>query len=467
MKIIKCQVQTPDKYVDYILDIAGYNKNIVGKKVLENSFGEGNFLVEIVRRYIIAAKKVGIKNEEISSLLGLDIIGYEIDSNAFERCLKRLNRLIDSFGIPAVKWKLYCKDFLQSMVEKVDFVIGNPPYITYHDLRNDQRVYLKKNFSSCQKGRFDYFYAFLEKSMKSLSARGVLSYLIPYSFITNKSAIDLRKMIVPYLSEIVDYRSVDVFHSVLSSPIVLVCKKFHKSDVIQYEFNALQKKVLVTKERIIYGFDDNRDVSQCELGKVAYIKNSIATLRNEIFVFEESRTDADFFYLGEHKIERVIVRDAVSPKSLSKGKKMKIIFPYKEVSGKFRPLEEEELFDMYPCAYQYLASKKEILCKRAISDATRWYEFGRRQALEFVNEEKIVMPSVITGQNKAYIVPVGTVPYAGIIIVPQEKKDYSLHKLLDILLSLRFYQYMKMYSTPTVGNSFRFSVETIKHYKLS
>ena len=44
------QVPTPDKYVQTLLDSAGYISNIAGKKVLENSCGEGNVLIEIVRR---------------------------------------------------------------------------------------------------------------------------------------------------------------------------------------------------------------------------------------------------------------------------------------------------------------------------------------------------------------------------------------------------------------------------------
>lgn len=47
-----CKIFTPDTYVTELLDIAGYNWNLMGRSVLENSCGDGNILKEIVRRYI-------------------------------------------------------------------------------------------------------------------------------------------------------------------------------------------------------------------------------------------------------------------------------------------------------------------------------------------------------------------------------------------------------------------------------
>ena len=48
----KCQVFTPNDYVKELLDSVGYIDNLYGKKILENSCGDGNILVEVVQRYI-------------------------------------------------------------------------------------------------------------------------------------------------------------------------------------------------------------------------------------------------------------------------------------------------------------------------------------------------------------------------------------------------------------------------------
>ena len=44
----KCQVFTPNDYVKELLDSVGYIDNLYGKKILENSCGDGNILVEVV-----------------------------------------------------------------------------------------------------------------------------------------------------------------------------------------------------------------------------------------------------------------------------------------------------------------------------------------------------------------------------------------------------------------------------------
>ncbi len=47
-----CQNVLQFKDVKTMLDCAGYQKGLYGKKILENSCGEGNVLCEIARRYV-------------------------------------------------------------------------------------------------------------------------------------------------------------------------------------------------------------------------------------------------------------------------------------------------------------------------------------------------------------------------------------------------------------------------------
>ena len=49
----KCQKFTPTNMVKTMLDLIGYSTNLMGKKVLENSFGNGNILIEIVRSVVV------------------------------------------------------------------------------------------------------------------------------------------------------------------------------------------------------------------------------------------------------------------------------------------------------------------------------------------------------------------------------------------------------------------------------
>lgn len=73
------QIPTPEQYVNRMLDAIGYKDHIVGKRILENSCGEGNILQAIVKRYIEDAKRTGLTQTEIKKGLEYDIIAYEKD----------------------------------------------------------------------------------------------------------------------------------------------------------------------------------------------------------------------------------------------------------------------------------------------------------------------------------------------------------------------------------------------------
>ena len=77
---VKCQVFTPPNYVEKLLDGVGYDKNLIGKRILENSCGDGNILVEVVQRYIADCKNNGLSKAMIKDGLAQDIVGIEIDA---------------------------------------------------------------------------------------------------------------------------------------------------------------------------------------------------------------------------------------------------------------------------------------------------------------------------------------------------------------------------------------------------
>lgn len=75
----KCQVFTPEDYVKELLDSVGYTQQLYGKRILENSCGDGNILVVIVQRYIDDCLVQGLSRTKIKNGLGRDIWGAEID----------------------------------------------------------------------------------------------------------------------------------------------------------------------------------------------------------------------------------------------------------------------------------------------------------------------------------------------------------------------------------------------------
>ena len=467
-----CQIPTPQKYVQQMLDYVDYSKKLYGKKVLENSCGEGNILLEVVKRYIESAKSEKHSAEEIKNGLNKDIEAYEIDKECIEKCKNRLNKLAASYGIEGIEWNIKNNDFLKEDVQnRYDFIIGNPPYITYHDMDDSQREFLKKSFSTCNNGRFDYCYAFIEASLKTLKNRGKMVYLVPCSIMTNKFAGDLRVKLSKYITEIYDYRTIKIFSQALTSSVIIVCENLTNKSDLKYHLVKentifeIERKKLTDAKWSVTRDDNNIGVKFSDFFEV---KNSVATLLNEAFIFKEYERRDDYYIIDEYKIEEELVKDAASIKSLSRGENSyKIIFPYRIEDGKRKDYSENEFEDRFPGAVRYLKQFKDKLKKRKKDKNTLWFEYGRSQAITSVTGNKLIIPMVITKEVHVYEVGENAVPYAGYFIKCRENSRLGLQDAKKILESKDFYDYVKICGTPTTATSYRISVNDIKKYKIN
>ena len=467
-----CQIPTPQKYVQQMLDYVDYSKKLYGKKVLENSCGEGNILLEVVKRYIESAKSEKHSAEEIKNGLNKDIEAYEIDKECIEKCKNRLNKLAASYGIEGIEWNIKNNDFLKEDVQnRYDFIIGNPPYITYHDMDDSQREFLKKSFSTCNNGRFDYCYAFIEASLKTLKNRGKMVYLVPCSIMTNKFAGDLRVKLSKYITEIYDYRTIKIFSQALTSSVIIVCENLTNKSDLKYHLVKentifeIERKKLTDAKWSVTRDDNNIGVKFSDFFEV---KNSVATLLNEAFIFKEYERRDGYYIIDEYKIEEELVKDAASIKSLSRGENSyKIIFPYRIEDGKRKDYSESEFEDRFPGAVIYLKQFKDKLKKRKKDKNTLWFQYGRSQAITSVTGNKLIIPMVITKEVHVYEVGENAVPYAGYFIKCRENSRLGLQDAKKILESKDFYDYVKICGTPTTATSYRISVNDIKKYKIN
>lgn len=134
------------------MDCIQYCENIYDKNILENSCGDGNILAVIAERYIDDAKAHGLSNQQIKKGLSKHICGVEIDPEQYKKCLQKLNSLAKKRGINGVRWNIVNEDYLKWECDrKFEFIVGNPPYITYQELDEENRDYVRKNFSTCEK----------------------------------------------------------------------------------------------------------------------------------------------------------------------------------------------------------------------------------------------------------------------------------------------------------------------------
>ena len=467
----KCQVFTPEDYVRELLDSVGYKHNLYGKRILENSCGDGNILVAVVQRYIDDCLANGFSRTRIKNGLEKDIYGVEIDIKQYQKCLQKLNKILELYNIKTVNWKIYNIDFLR-WDTKIEFhyVIGNPPYITYSELKKKEQEFVKKTFETCEKGKFDYCYAFIEKSIKSLTKDGKMSYLIPSSIFKTVFGQKLREFMLPYVSEIKDYTKIKVFDTALVKSSIIILDKNRQKEVLNYHdmTTGIDLEILITRLGAKWFFANEEEVGKRRFGDFFKVSHVVATLLNEAYVLADGKyvETANGFICNNHFIESEVVRNTETPRTLRYGKHEKIIFPYYYNENGLGRFDEDEFEHRFPGAVEYLSEFREDLDKRKKDDSAKWYEYGRSQALSNLNCVKLLVSTVVTNDVEVYELEQTCIPYAGMYIVERENSNlYTLDDAIQILKSDDFKRYVLKVGIPISGKSVRITSKDIEEYK--
>lgn len=456
----KCQHFTPEKIADEMLDLADYNNNLIGKAVLENSFGSGNILKAIVKRYIAYSLSQNIAVEDIAKNLENDIYGIELDQSLYENCLNELNSILDAHNIPRVKWKLFNENALEHQYnKKFDLVIGNPPYISYKELDEESRTYIKKHFDVCKTGKPDYCYAFIELGINLLTNTGKLIQLIPNNIFKNVFAQKLRELLKPHISKIIDYPNQKLFGKALTSISVFLFDKSNSDDELQYENATDNTNISILRDYLsdkwLFSEETVDRFEYVRFGDVFNASVAIATLCNKAFILNAKTAE-------EKEIEVMVLRKTVSPKTLRYQKENKIIFPYYYEEGMLKKYDDFE--ERFPNACKHLRGYYTYLAGRDSDKSAKWYEYGRSQALAHLDSEKLLVSTIITNNVEIYQLDKTTIPYSGIYITVIDQA-YTLQDAVDILSSEAFMDYVKNIGISVNGKSLRITCKDINNYK--
>lgn len=455
----KCQHFTPSKIVESMLDLAGYKENLIGITVLENSFGSGNIIKAVVKRYIEYALNIGVSKRKIANGLGRDIYGIELDEKLYSECVESLNLMAASYGITKVKWQLFNDNALSHQYNQTfDLIIGNPPYISYKEIDEENRQFIKDKFTVCKLGKPDYCYAFIELGINLLSEKGKLVQLIPNNIYKNVFAEQLRSLLKPHISVVRDYPNQKLFGKVLTSISVFLYDKSTSSDKLDYENETDGIKFSISRARLadkwLFAETEDAQAEHIRFGDVFNASVAIATLCNKAFVLNPKTAD-------EKEIEADVLRATVSPKTLRYEKKKKIIFPYFYQEGKLKKYEDFE--QRFPNATTHLRGFYDDLIGRDSDKSAKWYEYGRSQALAHLDSEKLLVSTIITNNVEIYQLDKTTIPYSGIYITVTDQ-TYTLQDAVDILTSEEFMNYVKNIGISVSGKSLRITCKDINNY---
>lgn len=459
----KGRVYTPDYIVKNILDMAHYNGvTILCKHVIDNSCGDGAFLSEIVDRYCNTAISNNVALDDLLYQLETYIHGIEIDPSEHKKCLANIDAIAKKYGIVAnISWDIICADTLtiDKYNGKMDFVLGNPPYVRVHNL--DESFEVAKKFTFAQEGMTDLYIVFYEIGLKMLNKDGVLGYITPSSFFNSLAGSHMRKYFVHenLIEKLVDLKHYQAFNATTYTTIVILNKKHTSNELEYYQFDEknLIPYYVETLTPDDYYISNNFYFSTKEnlalLKKVFFnlghcdieIKNGYATLCDEVFI-------GSFNFSSKYIIPVI---------KASRGELRQIIYPY-DRSGK---LSSEENLIKEKELYNYLLKNKPKLLKRSSENKTGsyWFAFGRSQAINDTYKDKISINTLLraSADLKILSAPAGTGVYSGLYCIGSKQ---SLSKIPEILLNEEFAIYISLLGKYKSGGYYTFSSKDIKAY---
>jgi adenine-specific DNA-methyltransferase len=416
-RIINGAVYTPLNIREFIIQQSFHSaKELLSEsKIADIACGCGGFLFNAAKRL----KKQ--TNKSYSEIFKTQIFGLDIQSYSITRTKLLLSLLAVSEGEDEKEFhfNLYIGDALSFLWDEhiINFsgfgiILGNPPYVSARNLTDKIKTNLG-NWAVCKSGNPDLYIPFFEIGIKNLSANGILGFITMNSFFKSLNGRSLREYFQKEsLSfKIIDFGAEQIFKSKNTYTCICLIRNSSKSFIKYFmcegqelpqnekSFSKIYYAGLDSKKG--WNLQDNEIISKIEstgvcFGDIYKTRHGIATLKNEIYIFNPVKEDEDYYYLQNgnlYQIEKGICKDIVNSNKLSRevtlrNLKEKVIFPY-DNGDKPKLLSEKFIKEKYPKAYHYLENKRDILDKRDKGKGKyeNWFAFGRTQSLEKIKNK--------------------------------------------------------------------------------
>jgi len=229
-------VFTRPEVVTAILDLTGYtpDRPLHRLRLLEPSFGEGDFLLPAIRRLLEAYRSSGGSPAGAAAGLAPAIRAVELHRASFERTAAKVREELAAFGLNpddaaalTAQW-LICDDFLLTYLEgSFHAVVGNPPYVRQERVPEALLAEYRRRYWTIY-DRADLYVPFFERGLDLLAPGGALGYICANRWTKNRYGGPLREKIARdyHLAFFIDMEDFDAFHSeVIAYPAITVIQR--------------------------------------------------------------------------------------------------------------------------------------------------------------------------------------------------------------------------------------------------
>jgi len=487
-------VFTRREVVEFILDLSGYtpDRPLTKMRLLEPSFGGGDFLIAVVERLLQAWVKAG-RPEPYRSLASA-IRAVELHRHSFESTSGAVISYLVAAGLARSiaeslvdQWLLFGDFLLIELDGHFDFVIGNPPYVRQEliadALMEEYRLRYHTIFD-----RADIYIPFIQRSLQCLSPAGQLGFICADRWMKNRYGGPLRQFIANnfHLKVYVDMVDTPAFHSdVIAYPAIIIIDQersnatriAHRPAIDAQELTILSRHLTsASKPDPVTGVK----ILQCiATGAEPWILETsdqlslIRRLERDFPAIEESgckvgigvATGADQAFIGQmdeldveadRKLPLAMTRDIVSGQLEWRG--MGVINPFNDKGG---------LVDLrkYPRLRRYLEARREQIAGRHVARKTpaNWYRTIDRIYPALAAKPKLLIPD-IKGEAQIVYENEGLYPHHNLYYITSDTWD--LRALQAVLLSGIARLFVAVYSTKMRGGYLRFQAQYLRRIRV-
>lgn len=409
---------TPDYIIDFIINEIQPKENDTN---LDPSCGCGAFLVGLTEYYKKTFNK-SIRKIIKENIYGSDILEYNIHR---AKIILTIYALQNGEQLKETDFNLYHQDSLRANWEmSFDNIVGNPPYVKFQDLSDENRNYLVQHWTTVEGGTFNLYFAFFELGHKLLNSNGKLGYITPNNYFTSLAGEALRKyfQLQKCVTRIIDFSHKKVFDAQTYTAITFLNKQQNEAltyDRIKEGYSPEQfltnangslnylENLNIKKWRLLKS-DEQQNIKSIEtigkpIGKLFDICVGIATLKDEIY-FIDGNTKINNYYIkttdnGRFEIEKELVKPVYKISDFKTQEEVeqntrKIICPYNIKNGTASAIPENDFKKKFPKCYAYFLSEKENLLARDKGKVIfePFYVWGRTQGLTRTGK-KILNPT--------------------------------------------------------------------------
>ncbi|CAN5633741.1 Eco57I restriction-modification methylase domain-containing protein [soil metagenome] len=488
-------VFTRGEVVEFILDLAGYTVDLPlhQLRLLEPSFGNGDFLLPVAERLLAAYEAHTPEQSNSVEDLSEAIRAVEVHGDSIEGTRTRLLDLLRGHGIGGEA----ASEILEAWIIEGDFLlvglpwpfthaVGNPPYVRQELIPDGLMTEYRARYSTIY-DRADLYVPFFERCLAYLEPGGALGFICADRWMKNRYGGPLRAMVANHyhLSAYVDRVDTPAFHSeVIAYPAITVIQREKPGPTRvarqpKIESDSLAELARAMRAENVPDDSGVLEISDVAKGREPWILGSFDQLKvarrleSEFPTLEEAgcrvgigvATGADSVYIGPYddldvepgrKLPLATTRDIESGAVEWRG--LGVINPFRG-DGTLVDLAD------YPKLARYLGRHEEKVRARncAKKNPKGWYRTIDRIHPDLTARPKLLIPD-IKGEPHIVYEDGNLYPHHNLYFITSS--EWDLKALRAVLRSGIAKLFVSIYSTKMRGGYLRFQAQYLRRIRL-